>query len=105
NEIDKAFEERMQRMEQSGVFGDNMEIQAFARDFNVNVKIFRRDYAYVISADNTCGNAAQSREQRRFVYLAYHTWEHYSSIRNRDGPHTGPPCVRDLANEPDTDIE
>jgi hypothetical protein len=33
------------------------------------------------------------------------TWEHYSSIRNRDGPHTGPPYVRDLANEPDEDIE
>lgn len=33
------------------------------------------------------------------------TWEHYSSIRNRDGPHAGPPYVRDLANEPDEDIE
>jgi OTU domain-containing protein 3 len=72
NEIDKAFEERMQRMEKSGVFGDNMEIQAFAREFNVNVKIFRKDYAYVISADNTSGNAVQSSEGRGFVYVAYH---------------------------------
>ncbi|KAI5799540.1 hypothetical protein FPQ18DRAFT_253444, partial [Pyronema domesticum] len=105
NEIDKAFEERMQRMEKSGVFGDNMEIQAFAREFNVNVKIFRKDYAYVISADNTSGNAVQRSEGKGFVYVAYHTWEHYSSIRNRDGPHAGPPYVRDLANEPDEDIE
>ncbi|EIN05764.1 cysteine proteinase [Punctularia strigosozonata HHB-11173 SS5] len=29
------------------------------------------------------------------VYVAYHDWEHFSSIRNLRGPHTGPPEVRE----------
>ncbi|KDQ54653.1 hypothetical protein JAAARDRAFT_38335 [Jaapia argillacea MUCL 33604] len=27
------------------------------------------------------------------IYVAYHDWEHFSSIRNLKGPHTGLPCV------------
>lgn len=27
------------------------------------------------------------------VYLAYHSWEHWSSVRSLDGPHQGPPRV------------
>ncbi|BGP58082.1 hypothetical protein JCM8202_006217 [Rhodotorula sphaerocarpa] len=26
--------------------------------------------------------------------IVYHSWEHYSSLRNIDGPHTGPPRLR-----------
>ncbi|KAG6914306.1 hypothetical protein DXG01_001193 [Tephrocybe rancida] len=29
------------------------------------------------------------------IYVAYHDWEHFSSIRNLRGPHTGLPCVRE----------
>ncbi|TFK47181.1 hypothetical protein OE88DRAFT_1811362 [Heliocybe sulcata] len=29
------------------------------------------------------------------VYVAYYDWEHFSSIRNQRGPHTGPPRVRE----------
>ena len=28
---------------------------------------------------------------------SYHDWEHFSSIRNLDGPHSGPPNVRELS--------
>ncbi|KAI0043265.1 cysteine proteinase [Auriscalpium vulgare] len=31
------------------------------------------------------------------VYVAYHDWEHFSSIRNLRGPHDGPPDVRELS--------
>ncbi|KAI9435441.1 hypothetical protein H4582DRAFT_1969401 [Lactarius indigo] len=30
------------------------------------------------------------------VYVAYHDWEHFSSIRNLRGPHSGPPDVCEL---------
>lgn len=30
------------------------------------------------------------------LYIAYHNWEHYSSIRNIEGPHTGLPRIREL---------
>ncbi|KAJ9478813.1 OTU-like cysteine protease [Pseudozyma hubeiensis] len=29
------------------------------------------------------------------LYIAYHNWEHYSSIRNLDGPHSGLPRIRE----------
>ena len=35
------------------------------------------------------------------VYVAYHDWEHFSSVRNLTGPHTGPPSVCEVP-EPET---
>lgn len=90
DEIDKAFEHRLQRMQKSGFFGDNLEIQAFAREYRVNVKIYQRDHAYVICSLN--GDDGKYTDTQ-VVHIAYHTWEHYSSIRNREGPYTGPPNV------------
>lgn len=29
------------------------------------------------------------------LHIAYHDWEHYSSVRNVDGPFTGPPEIRE----------
>jgi hypothetical protein len=31
------------------------------------------------------------------LYIAYHNWEHYSSIRNIEGPHTGLPRIREVS--------
>ncbi|KAK4053642.1 hypothetical protein OIO90_003881 [Microbotryomycetes sp. JL221] len=33
------------------------------------------------------------------LYIAYHSWEHYSSVRRMQGPHTGPPNIDQLAQE------
>ena len=35
------------------------------------------------------------------AHIAYHIWEHYSSIRNLDGPHTGMPNVSPKALSPE----
>ena len=29
------------------------------------------------------------------LYIAYHNWEHYSSVRNLEGPHTGLPRIKE----------
>ncbi|KAJ6507481.1 hypothetical protein DFH09DRAFT_1265046 [Mycena vulgaris] len=34
------------------------------------------------------------------IYVAYHDWEHFSSIRNLKGPHTGLPVVRETPPHP-----
>ncbi|KAF8063988.1 hypothetical protein FPV67DRAFT_1697873 [Lyophyllum atratum] len=34
------------------------------------------------------------------IYVAYHDWEHFSSIRNLRGPHTGLPSVRETPPPP-----
>ncbi|RPB28282.1 cysteine proteinase [Terfezia boudieri ATCC MYA-4762] len=87
--IDAAFEQHVKRMSQQGVYGDNIEICAFAREFGMHVKIYQREFAYVVTGDG---------EERKMVHIAYHTWEHYSSIRNISGPHTGLPEVKPVLN-------
>jgi hypothetical protein len=32
------------------------------------------------------------------LYIVYHDWEHYSSARNIDGPHAGPPRVTEVSD-------
>ncbi|KAF9468358.1 hypothetical protein BDZ94DRAFT_1246602 [Collybia nuda] len=34
------------------------------------------------------------------IYVAYHDWEHFSSIRNLRGPHAGLPCVKETPPPP-----
>lgn len=33
------------------------------------------------------------------LYIAYHSWEHYSSVRNLEGPHTGLPRIKEVSIE------
>ncbi|RPB05953.1 cysteine proteinase [Choiromyces venosus 120613-1] len=97
--IDVAFAQHLSRMAKSGVYGDNMEISAFARAYGCDVKIYQRDFAYVVTGDNgddgggDSGMGKAKGKGRKVLHIAYHTWEHYSSVRNRNGPHTGPPDV------------
>ncbi|CAD0098886.1 unnamed protein product [Aureobasidium mustum] len=74
-----------------GTYGDNMEISAFSSAYNVDVKIYQRDFAYMISGSG-------DDRDRDVAHIAYH---HYSSIRNLDGPHSGPPNVTVKALSPD----
>lgn len=92
--IDAAFEQHVKRMSQQGVYGDNIEICAFAREFGVHVKIYQRDFAYVVTGDGGGDGGGDGDGGRKMVHIAYHTWEHYSSIRNIKGPHTGLPEVK-----------
>ncbi|GAB7346869.1 hypothetical protein MBLNU459_g1951t1 [Dothideomycetes sp. NU459] len=87
-DIDRVFQGHLASMARGGTYGDNMEISAFSSAFNVDVKIYQRDFAYMVSGASPDGD-----EARRVAHIAYHVWEHYSSIRNLDGPHTGPPHV------------
>ncbi|KAG0636627.1 hypothetical protein HOY80DRAFT_1138976 [Tuber brumale] len=97
--IDVAFAQHLSRMARSGVYGDNMEISAFAREYGCDVKIYQRDFAYVVTGGDGGGHEGgggrrdPGKGKKRVLHIAYHTWEHYSSVRNRDGPHTGPPNV------------
>lgn len=63
-EVDRVFEEHLQRMARGGTWGDNMEIQAFAREFDTNVQIYQRELAYVIQAPGGSG--------RPYAQIAYH---------------------------------
>jgi len=89
-------------MQKSGVFGDNLEIQAFAREFQVNVKVYRQDCAYIITPEYGVFETSRGKEDLPTVHIAYHNFEHYSSIRSRDGPHDGLPSLPKRSLSPDT---
>lgn len=55
-EIAVAYEAHLAKMAQGGVWGDNVEIQAFANAYNTDVKIYIYDQAYYVraaSSDNS----------------------------------------------------
>ncbi|KAL8713044.1 MAG: hypothetical protein Q9220_002904 [cf. Caloplaca sp. 1 TL-2023] len=79
-EVDAVFEGYLSRMAKGGTYGDNMELVAFAKAYNVDVVIYKREHAYCIRGDGT-----------KVLHIAYHTYEHYSSVRNIRGPHKGVP--------------
>ncbi|KAK6506472.1 hypothetical protein TWF506_011379 [Arthrobotrys conoides] len=112
--IDRVFQDHIKRMERPGVYGDNLEIVAFARCYGVDVKIYQREFAYLVSGERDVGeddddyfdddndNSMLGKEgkssgggggERKVVHIAYHDWEHYSSVRNIEGPHKGHPNV------------
>jgi len=98
-EIDRVFENHLQSMARGGTYGDNMEITAFSSAFDYDVKIYQRDFAYVVS-----GVGAAEEGSRPVAHIAYHMWEHYSSIRNLDGPHAGPPKVLPKVLTPEEEL-
>ncbi|KAK7511027.1 uncharacterized protein IWZ02DRAFT_372533 [Phyllosticta citriasiana] len=86
-EIDRVFSEHVKMMRQGGTWGDNVEIQAFARAYNCFVKIWNSGHTYEVAP------FAGQTGKKAVVHLAYHSWEHYSSVRNIEGPHTGVPRI------------
>ncbi|KAF9078276.1 hypothetical protein BDP27DRAFT_1412280 [Rhodocollybia butyracea] len=119
-------------MRQNATYGGHMELSAFAHLTKRNIKVVQPGLVYVIQCDpqqpkkspskkpggspskNTRfaslkeaevdGDASMSLEdeQDSTIYVAYHDWEHFSSVRNLRGPHTGPPCVREIPPPPNT---
>ncbi|KAI9715006.1 MAG: hypothetical protein M1828_001113 [Chrysothrix sp. TS-e1954] len=81
DQINAAFESYINEMSRKGVWGGNMELVAFARVMHVNIFVYQHDRRYMIAGDDSKAD----------VHIAYHEWQHYSSIRNISGPHSGPP--------------
>ncbi|KAL8666252.1 MAG: hypothetical protein Q9202_001520 [Teloschistes flavicans] len=88
-EKDAVFEGHLTRMAKGGTYGDNMEITAFSKAYNAEVIIYRSEYAYCVRDDGITG-------PHKTLHIAYHTYEHYSSVRNIRGPHTGIPNTEAL---------
>lgn len=65
-QIDEAFENHLTRMAQGGTYGDNMEIVAFSRLYNIDVKVYQwTGHAYYISAPD-------SGIAKSVVHIAHH---------------------------------
>ncbi|MCJ1318969.1 hypothetical protein MMC15_004301 [Xylographa vitiligo] len=83
-EIDQRFHDNLNVMAKPGTYGDHLEIQAFCEAYEVDVKIYQKD-----NGEITLEGFRTMAEKKPLVLLAYHNYEHYSSIHSLRGPHTG----------------
>ncbi|KAI9291010.1 cysteine proteinase [Neoconidiobolus thromboides FSU 785] len=89
---EETFGDHLTRMRNEGTFGGNVELVAFARKFKVKVNIYQEDGNVMrIDFDNKDNN---NMEEIKTLHIAYHSWEHYSSIRNKNGPFEGLPNIK-----------
>ncbi|CAO3638976.1 unnamed protein product [Cunninghamella echinulata] len=99
-EDDQSFHHHISNMEQDGCFGGNMELVAFAKLKKIDIKVYQPGMIYIISGVDTDENHDDAEDEntdetKRTLHIAYHSWEHYSSIRNIDGPFTGLPEIKE----------
>lgn len=92
-EDDGDFDEYLGHMKELGTYGGNMELVAFARSHDVNIRVYQPGTVFVIEGGDGVDNKGKA-EERRTLHIAYHSWEHYDSVRNIDGPHTGDPEIK-----------
>ena len=64
-EVTRVFEGHLAQMAQGGTYGDNMEITAFCRAFNVDVKIYQREFAYMVPVNHI-------QPATQVAHIAYH---------------------------------
>ncbi|CAK5270915.1 unnamed protein product [Mycena citricolor] len=129
-EDERGIDEHLRCMRENATYGGHMELSAFAHLMRRNVKVIQPGLVYVIewaaggalssptisrsasSSTSSLSSLADSEiidvdaadsspePQDGTVYVAYHDWEHFSSIRNLKGPHTGLPSVRETISYP-----
>jgi len=74
-DIDRNFENYLAAMSRGGTYGDNMEIRAFAKAYNTDVRIYNYDNTYYVRADD-------DDAVRPVAHIAYHV-RVYASLKPR----------------------
>ncbi|KAL1998646.1 hypothetical protein VTN02DRAFT_5805 [Thermoascus thermophilus] len=82
------FETRVAESRKNGVWGGSEEIQAFCQSYKRDVRVYMES-----GIQNFRDVNAPENEEREVVHIAFHSFDHYSSVRNVHGPHTGLPCI------------
>ncbi|ORX62983.1 cysteine proteinase [Hesseltinella vesiculosa] len=107
-EDDGDFDDHVTNMEADSCFGGNMELAAFAKLKRVKIKVYQPGMIYVIDGtaelDNDEGQDSMDDDAEiPVLHIAYHSWEHYSSVRNLDGPMTGMPEIKEKSLDEEED--
>ena len=76
-DIDRVFESHLTSMAKGGTYGDNLEISAFSSAFDVDVKIYQRDFAYMVSGSG-------QDHPRDVTHIAYHVGHLMSILHARE---------------------
>lgn len=85
----------MEGCRKNGTWGGSEDIQAFCQSFKVDVRV------YSTKGIQTFRDVyARGSEERATLHVAFHDFNHYSSVRHVDGPHTGLPRIpKDLKSD------
>ncbi|KAG6830204.1 hypothetical protein H0H87_008883 [Tephrocybe sp. NHM501043] len=107
-EDERGVEVHLACMREMGTYGGHVELSACAHMERRDVKVVQPGLVYVIEWRAFAGSPKAKPNMHiqdkdppeSAIYVAYHDWEHFSSIRNLRGPHTGLPCVRETPPPP-----
>ncbi|KAI8891986.1 hypothetical protein BC833DRAFT_626265 [Globomyces pollinis-pini] len=83
--MEEDFDKYLNRMRKLGVYGGNLELVAASRLFKVKIAVHQLQQDIWIISD--------SDENENTIHIAYHSWEHYSSIRSKGATRSGIPKV------------
>ncbi|KAF7759905.1 hypothetical protein Agabi119p4_11600 [Agaricus bisporus var. burnettii] len=109
-EDERGIDTHLHCMRENATYGGHMELSAFAHMAQRNVKVVQPGLVYVIEwqafavssspttpslPDKEDLDGNDDNDPHSSIYVAYHDWEHFSSIRNLKGPHVGLPRVKE----------
>ncbi|EIW74841.1 cysteine proteinase [Coniophora puteana RWD-64-598 SS2] len=126
-EDERGLAAHLRCMREQGTYGGHLELSSFSHLKRRDVKVIQPGLVYVIewaaggdivaAAEDSSDSKPKSKRKHQQeggdedmmaetgpVYVAYHDWEHFSSIRNLRGPHTGLPQVVEMALEAESSI-
>lgn len=93
DEDDGTLENRMRRMRKDGTYGGNMEVVAAARTLGADI-VVHQSGSPIWLVSSSMPDVSTIASSKPPLHIVYHSWEHYSSVRNINGPHTGLPEIK-----------
>ncbi|KAJ2802494.1 2-oxoglutarate dehydrogenase E1 component [Coemansia guatemalensis] len=89
-----SFDQYVFNMRRPGVYGGNLELVAFSRNYRVDIDVYQLGGTVFVISGAPPNNPSDPARSMPAVHIAYHSYEHYSSVRNKNGPHCGLPDVK-----------
>jgi hypothetical protein len=73
-QLQRQFEDHVEKMGQPGEWADNMEVSAFASALNVHVRLWQADYTYLFSPRTyyVPSDEVAAEDSRQTLHIAYH---------------------------------
>ncbi|MCJ1477666.1 hypothetical protein MMC13_006339 [Lambiella insularis] len=87
-EVDLQYRHNIEEMAKPGTYADHLEIQAFSAAYGIMVRIYQKDRVLEDVMPGALGTVNESGGYA-LARLAYHHYEHYSTVRVAEGPHVG----------------
>lgn len=96
---DETMSLYINRMRNQSTYGGHIELSAISNIYKVNIKVIQVDFEFIITPNNI--------KTDKYIHLAYHNYEHYSSIRFNNTQHAGllkdsisPDMISSTADQP-----